>query len=44
MCMNCFCVVIAAWLNASQGSRVGVGMNRPAGMKCTALRVVVRIV
>ena len=28
--MNSLCAVIAAWLNVSEGSRVGVGMNRSA--------------
>ena len=28
--MNSLHIVIAAWLNASQRSRVGVGMNRSA--------------
>ena len=28
--MNSLCAVIAAWRNASQRSRVGVGMNRSA--------------
>ena len=35
--MNSLCAVIAGWLNASQSSRVGVGINRFAmtwAMKC----------
>ena len=31
MRMNSLHTVIAAWLNASQRSQVGVGMNRYAG-------------
>ena len=37
--MNSICAVIALWLNASQRSQVGVGMNRSVmGVKCKALR------
>ena len=41
MCMNSLRAVIAAWLNASQRSGDGVGMNRSAGggggVKCKAI-------
>ena len=35
--MNGLCAVIAVLLNASQRSRVGVGTNRFAGVKCKVL-------